>query len=187
MAKFVTAMLLLTIISMASLDALADEASDAGLPSFPPKSSSVQRGANQVRCGATHNGVDVERWMTSQDCSAWIAEIQSQPKSPPSPSRQAGRNPNGIPLRCNSQELVSDVRNNLPDLLNLGPGAATITGVSPLMDSPIVMPFPPIGGSPARYSLYCQVQVHFSNGLVKYGAFREYQDEYGQVMVRFGG
>lgn len=98
-----------------------------------------------------------------------------------------GRNQSGIPTHCYSKELMLDVAENLPNLLDLGPDAASIKAVRPMADAPVFMSYPPVMGSPARYRITCSVKVTFSNGLMKYGMFEESQDEYGQVKVSFNG
>ena len=83
-----------------------------------------------------------------------------------------------MPASCESEMLKDDVRANLPRILGLGPDAASIVEVDPFPSTAIYKT--PRGGDVIECD---HVEVHWSNGLVTVGTFKEWQDDYGQIDV----
>ena len=82
-----------------------------------------------------------------------------------------------MPGSCEAPMLQDDVRQNLPGVLGLGPNAATIVSVHYVGGESLYKT--PRGGD----VIECYLEVHWSNGLMTPGTFKEWQDQYGQVDV----
>jgi hypothetical protein len=105
--------------------------------------------------------------------------------TPSAPTQQTGTNYK-IPSHCKDPSTLVDATANIPNALGLSSGAARVSNVSFLNDTPKVMFYPSINGRPPLYLLECPLTITFGNGFQRTGWFEEWDDQYGQVKVYFG-
>jgi hypothetical protein len=88
--------------------------------------------------------------------------------------------PAGIPENCMAPMAHVEEMENIPAILNLGPGAAKIVSIK----TPFNLKANLIGKD--AYRLMCPITVTWSNGRVDYGyTFLIWNGDYGQIMVDY--
>lgn len=115
---------------------------------------------------------------TSMDSSVDVGTQSSQPRQP-----EANRK---IPSHCKDPRTLVDATINIPNALGLSPGAARVSNIEFMHDTPKVMFYPSINGRPPLFLLQCPLTVTFTNRFQRTGWFEEWDDQYGQVKVYFG-